>query len=278
MRDGLGVRVVRMRMRGGCTAFVLAAAVACLSAAPARAIIGGQIDGNGHPYVAAIGQPDGAGIVFTGVAISRNVILTVAHGAARLERATGSDQARVTFDPVASSSSTWYTGTIHINAGWNPMIGIGVGDLAVITFTSPLPVSPATLPTAGLLDQLGQPALLASTFNVVGYGLTRFLGGSNGGGRPQPDFASGGTRKIDQEFFHSFDSNLVWFHMPDRDQLCLGDSGSPSLLGNSNLVLGVSLGGPGGIESGCSSSGSVADTRLDTPTARAFIGQYVTLP
>jgi hypothetical protein len=158
------------------------------------------------------------------------------------------------------------------------MIGIGTGDLAVITFRHPLPVTPASLPPAGLLDQLAQPALLASTFSVVGYGLTRFLGGSNGGGRPVPDFTSGGTRKTDRQFLPSFDPNWVWFRLPDGDQLCPGDSGSPSLLGNSNLVVGISLGGIGDIESGCSSSGSVADTRLDTPSARAFIGQYVTLP
>jgi hypothetical protein len=266
------------RMRRCLTAGLLAVAVVCVSAAPAGAIVGGEPDGTGHPYVAAIGQPDGGGIVFTGVAISPTVVLTVAHGARRLERATGSDQARVTFDPTAGSSSTWYTGTIHINPGWDPMIGIGTGDLAVITFAHPLPVTPASLPPTGLLDQFGQPALLASTFHVAGYGLTRFLGGSNGGGLPQPDFTSGGTRKIDRQFFLSFDPAWVWFHMPDGDQLCPGDSGSPSLLGNANLVVGISLGGIGGIESGCSSSGAVADTRLDTPAARAFIGQYVTLP
>jgi Trypsin len=257
---------------------ITALAATLFAAAPSDAVVGGAPDGSGHPYVAAIGQPDGGGIVFTGVAISPNVVLTVAHGARRLEGATGSDQARVTFDPVATNSSTWYTGTIHINPNWNAKIGIGVGDLAVITFANPLPVTPASLPTAGLLDQLGQPGLLASRFNVVGYGLTRFLGGANGGGLPQPDFASGGTRKIDRQFFLSFDANWVWFHMPDGDQLCPGDSGSPSLLGNTNVIAGISLGGIGGIESGCSSSSSVTDTRLDTLSSRAFIGQYVTLP
>ena len=266
------------RRRRCLAAGLLAVAAVGVSAAPALAVIGGVPDGSGHPYVAAIGQPDGGGIVFTGVAISPTVILTVAHGARRLERATGSDQARVTFDPTASSSSTWFTGTIHINPDWNPRIGIGTGDLAVITFNHPLPVTPASLPPAGLLDQLGQPALLATRFNVIGYGLARFQGGPNGGGRPQPDFMSGGTRKIDRQFFLSFDSEWVWFHLPGGDQLCPGDSGSPSLLGNANLVVGVSLGGIGGIESGCNSSGSVADTRLDIPSARAFIGQYVTLP
>jgi hypothetical protein len=148
----------------------------------------------------------------------------------------------------------------------------------VITFANPLPVAPASLPTAGLLEQLGHPALLGSDFSVVGYGLSRFLGSSEGGGRPQPDFTSGGTRNVDRQFFLSFDPDSLRFRMPQGDQLCIGDSGSPSLLGGSNLIVGLSLGGVGGVISGCSSDGSVTDGRLDTASARAFLGQYVTLP
>jgi hypothetical protein len=252
---------------------LLIAAMVLAIVAPAHAIIGGQADGSEHGYVAAIQQPDGNDIVFTGVAISPTVVLTVAHGAARVIGRTGSDQARVTFDPVATNSSTWYTGTIHINPGWNPMVP-GSGDLAVVTFSSSLPVAPATLPAEGQFGQAQQPTLLATTFNVVAYGVTAFLGGSNGGGQPIPDFSSGGTRKTDREFFLSTDPSWLRFRLPDRDQLCPGDSGGPTLVGNSNLVAGISLGGIGG----CASSGSVIDMRLDTPSARAFIGQYVTLP
>jgi hypothetical protein len=261
----------------------LCAAVAALTtivlvAAPAHAIVGGTTDGTNHSYVAAIGQPDGGGIVFTGVAISPTVVLTVAHGAARLERATGSDQARVTFDSVADSSATWYTGTIHIDPNWDPRIGIGINDLAVITFASPLPVTPATLPMEGQLDQLGQARLLTYSYSVVGYGLTSFTGATNVGGQPIPDFTSGGTRKVDGESFLSFDPDWAWFKMPDGDQLCPGDSGSPTLLGNSSLIVGISLGGVGGIESSCVSSSSVTDIRVDSPAARSFIGRYVSLP
>jgi hypothetical protein len=71
----------RSRMRRCLAAGLLSVAVACVSTSPAWAIVGGESDGTGHPYVAAIGQPDGGGIVFTGVAISPTVVLTVAHGA-----------------------------------------------------------------------------------------------------------------------------------------------------------------------------------------------------
>lgn len=252
--------------------FTLAAA-AMMATAPAHAMIGGQLDGTDHPYVAAIGQPDGGGIVFTGTLISPHVILTVAHGAVRLESATHSDQARVTFDPVADSSATWYTGTIHINPAYNPMAP-GVGDFAVITFADPLSPAPAALPTAGLFDQIPQPALLATPFYVIGYGVTGFLGASSGGGQPVPDFSSGGTRKIDRELSGSVQRSWLKFKLPEGDQLCPGDSGAPTLVGTSNLIAGVSLGSLGG----CNSAGSATDMRVDTPSARAFIGEYVTLP
>jgi hypothetical protein len=252
---------------------LLIAAMALAMVPPAQAIVGGEDDGTVHGYVAAIQQPDGNDIVFTGVAISPTVVLTVAHGALRVIRRTGSDQARVTFDPVASGSSTWYTGTLHINPAYNPNIP-GSGDLAVVTFGSPLPVTPASLPTEGQFGPAQQPALLGTTFNVVAYGLTGFLGASNGGGAPLPDFSSGGTRKVDREFFVSVEPSWLRFRLPDGDQLCPGDSGSPTLVGSSNLVAGISLGSLGG----CWSSGSAFDMRVDTASSRAFIGQYVTLP
>jgi hypothetical protein len=67
---------------------VLCVFLACLCVtAPANAIIGGAPDGSGHPFVVAIADPSGRGVIFTGTVISPTVVLTVAHGAARLEAA-----------------------------------------------------------------------------------------------------------------------------------------------------------------------------------------------
>lgn len=242
--------------------------VSTLPVSPANAIIGGVADGTQHPYVAAIGQPDGQGIVFTGTAISPTVVLTVAHGAIRLERATGTDQARVTFDPVADASATWYTGTIYIDPAYNPLVP-GVGDHAVIVFQTSLPVTPARLPTANLLGTTTQSTLRDTLFPVIGYGLTRLLPNS-----PTPDFSSGGTRKLDVTTFRSLKPDFLKLRMPDGDQVCAGDSGSPSLLGSSDVIAGIQLGAFGG----CISSGTVTQIRIDTPQARAFIGQFATLP
>ena len=234
---------------------------------PAGAIIGGTSDGRQHPYVAAIQQPDGQGVIFTGTAISPTVVLTVAHGAVRLMQATGSDQARVTFDPVATTATTWFTGTIHVDPAYNPT-SPGVGDYAVIVFDSPLPVDSATLP--GLDDVHDQlRTVSASPLPIVGYGTTALVSGT-----PRPDLSSGGTRKVDPTRLQGLKQQTLKLRMPDGDQVCVGDSGGPALLGTSNEIVGVTLGTLGG----CISSGTVTSMRVDTATARAFIGQYVTLP
>jgi hypothetical protein len=93
-------------------------------------------------------------------------------------------------------------------------------------------------------------------------------------GTPRPDFSSGGTRKVDIATFKALKSQTVKLRMPDGDQVCVGDSGGPSLLGTTDVVVGITLGTLGG----CISSGTVTQMRVDTADARAFLGQYVTLP
>ena len=237
-------------------------------ASDSGAIIGGEADGTGHPYVAAIGQPDGEGIVFTGTAISDSVVLTVAHGAVRLVQATGSNQARVTFDSVADPSSTWYTGTIYIDPAFNPNL-VGVGDYAVIVFPTPLPVTPAVLPQRNALDGTSQSTLRATPEQLIGYGTTALLAGT-----PLPDFSSGGTRKIDVAAFRALKPQQLKLQLPDGDQVCVGDSGAPSLFGGTNVITGIHVGALGG----CISSGTFIQMRVDTDAARAFLGQFVQLP
>jgi hypothetical protein len=231
---------------------------------PAGAIIGGTLDHSQHGYVAGIQSPDGQGVVFTGIAISPTVILTAAHAAVRLEIATGSDQAIATFDPVADSSAAWYTGTIHIDPAFNPNVP-AAGDYAVIVFDNLLPVAPATLPG---LNELDPHALKATPLELLGYGVTALVPGT-----PRPDFSSGGTRKVDITTFKALKPQTVKLQMPDGDQVCVGDSGGPSLLGNTNVLVGITLGALGG----CISSGTVTQMRLDTAEARVFLGQYVHL-
>jgi hypothetical protein len=53
---------------------------------------------------------------------------------------------------------------------------------------------------------------------------------------------------------------------------CYGDSGGPNFLGTTQVIAAITITG----DSVCRSTN--VDYRLDTPSARAFLGQYVTLP
>ncbi len=93
-------------------------------------------------------------------------------------------------------------------------------------------------------------------------------------GTPRPDFSSGGTRKVDITVFKALKPQTLKLRMHDGDQVCVGDSGGPSLSGDTRELLGITLGALGG----CISSGTVTQMRVDTAAARAFLGQFVTLP
>jgi hypothetical protein len=247
-----------------------------VAAAPAGAIVGGQIDGSAHPYVGAVDvHPTGRTVAASGVLISPTVFLTAGHVTAFFDQA-GISRARVTFDPVVSGSSTWYTGTVHTDPAYDPNRTSDPSDLGVIVFDTPIPnITPASLPTAGMFDQLGPQGLSGQDFTLVGYGVSSFTGGANGGGRPQPDKSSGGTRKNALESFLSLDSAWLRFGDHQDGQPCLGDSGAPNLLGNSSVVAGILISEFGQCDV---ASAPQWDMRLDSPNHRAFLGQYVTLP
>ncbi len=247
---------------------------ALMPAVPAAAIVGGQPDGNGHPYVgfldaSPIGRPDGP----TGVLISPTVLLTAGHVTQSFAD-KGLTHPRVTFEPVASTASTWYMGTVNTNPAYDPLRIDDPGDLGVVVLDRPVAgITLASLPTAGLLDALGPQGLSGTTFTVVGYGASSLLGGSNSGGPPHWDPYSGGTRKLAEQTFLSLTPGWLRVQEHEDGQICVGDSGSPSLFAGSNVIAGITVAFVGGL---CANS--AGDERVDTQAARAFLGQYVTLP
>jgi V8-like Glu-specific endopeptidase len=256
---------------------VMIALAVILPAGPAGAIINGSPDGNAHPYVGAVGPPKPR-LYASGVLISPTVVLTAGHVA---ERRLGAGQATVTFDPVVSASSTWYTGTAYVHPAYDPTISSqsdssGAYDLGVIVLDTQVSgISPASLPTQSLLDQLGPTELSRATLTGIGYGISERQS-DGGGGKPGTDFSSGGTRNAAQETVTSLGSDLLRVRMQGNAEICLGDSGGPSLFGNSTLVAGIAVLQFSGAGGECRSDPWYQ--RVDTPAARAFIGQFVTLP
>jgi len=250
---------------------VLVVASLLLTATPALAIIGGQPDGNGHPYVGAIDvRPTGRRIPCTGTLISPTVFLTAGHCTRFFDEA-GLTEAQVTFDPVFSDSATFYTGTVYTNPAFTRSQN-DPGDFGMIVFAEPIEgITPALLPAADLLSGYGPQGLHDVVFPTVGYGITRLLGGTEGGGPPRPDRDSAGTRIVTTQIF-LLTNGWLRLSMLTGGRSCTGDSGAPQFLGNTDLVVAIGVAGDRSCEA---MNGTL---RLDTPSARAFLGQFVVLP
>ena len=175
-------------------AFIAAIALAVITANPAAAIIGGQPDGNRHPNVGALDlRPIGFPIPCSGTLVSPTVYVTAGHCTNFLE-SRGITQARVTFDPVVSDTARFYTGALHTNPGFFTGSASDPGDIGVVVFPTPIQgITPAPLPPAGFLGQLGPQGLKDQTFIQVGYGVSAPLigGGSPPSQTPAPPAPAG---------------------------------------------------------------------------------------
>jgi hypothetical protein len=253
------------------------AALTLLAVLPAQAITGGQPDGNGHPNVGVIilDFGDGPQRECSGELIAPMQFLTAAHCTSflSLDQIVG-----VSFDPVFDPNTSTIIPAASLAV--DPLFGKDVGDLhdlAVITLASPAAATPVVLPTAGLLDQLAaKGGLNGQDFTNVGYGAT---GWAFGGGAPTPvDFVPA-VRRVSTSPFQALAPNVLKLQgnidATGEGGTCLGDSGSARLLsvGGADVAVAIVSQHSGGF---CRANDS--NYRLDTPSARAFLSQFVTLP
>ncbi|WP_083441655.1 S1 family peptidase [Nitriliruptor alkaliphilus] len=252
-----------------------------LVATPALAITWGQFDGDGHPNVGAmvVDVPEtGWWHVCSGTLIEDDVFLTAAHCTQFAE--AQELQVGVSFDPVFDpETSAIIRGTTHTHPDFGfsgPGGTSDAHDIAVIVLDEPAAgISPASLPTAGLLDQLNVGnGLKDQLFTVVGYGVQ------------EPEFGEGppvhpytGERRVAvSRFLALLPSWLQLSQVDARDDggSCFGDSGGPTFLGagaqETDIVVSITSWG----DSMCVATGTTY--RVDTESARAFLAQFVTLP
>ncbi|HEX4679343.1 MAG TPA: trypsin-like serine protease [Gaiellaceae bacterium] len=252
-------------------ALVAAATAASLLAfaAVALAITGGGPDGNGHPEVGALLAPhaysDGTWETCTGTLISPTVFLTAAHcdlGVARVA---------VTFDSsYDSATGTTYWGTWHADPAYNQAQS-DPHDIAVVVLDKPVRgITPARLPKAGQLDSLR----VGDGITSVGYGAQSVTMGKGGANFHYADIRYVATGSVNA-------MNASWIRASMNPSTgdggtCYGDSGGPNFLGagasETNIVAGTTITG----DFVCRATN--VDYRLDTPSARAFLASYVTLP
>jgi V8-like Glu-specific endopeptidase len=246
---------------------VLAAALAAAGAA--LAIVGGGPDGNGHPEVGALlnthAYSDGTWETCSGTLIAPKVFLTAAHCD------LGVDRVAVTFDSVydAATGKT-YWGTWHADPDYNQAQS-DPHDLAVVVLDKAVKgIEPARLPAAGSLDAAG----LGTEITSVGYGAQSVTMGPGGANFHYADVRYVATGTVNAV-------NAAWLRASMNPATgdggtCYGDSGGPNFLGagdtETNVVAATTITG----DFVCRATNVIY--RLDTASARAFLGRFVTLP
>jgi V8-like Glu-specific endopeptidase len=243
----------------------LAAVAAFFAAvAPASAITNGAPDGNRHPEVGALLAPqafsDGTWEECSGTLISPTVFLTAEHCDEGLSRV------KVTFDSVYTAPGTTYSGRWHGDPDYNHTAS-DPQDVAVVVLDKPVRgITPARLPKAGSLGRLSGD----QQFTSVGYGAQSVTSGAGGKTFHYADVRYFGTGTLNTV-------TATWLKISGNpshgdSNTCYGDSGGPNFLGDTNIVAGTTITG----DTPCRSTN--VDYRLDTPSARSFLSQFVTLP
>src|SRR5438128_2864012 len=130
-------------------------------------------------------------------------------------------------------------------------------------------ITPLQLPPAGYLDQLAEKNRLKDQkFLNVGYGGDVPTTG-------QPIVTYDGVRKVSTSTYMALEANWLWLSMnaaTGNGGDCYGDSGGPKLLAsNPKMVLALA------VTADAVCRATTKDYRVDSPSARAFLGAYVAL-
>ena len=231
-------------------------------AAPADAITNGTADGNGHPnvggLVAAQAYSDGTWVYCSGTLIAPRVFLTAAH-------CGEGDRVRVTFDSAYQAGDKVYAGTWHADPLYNGAQS-DPHDIAVVVLDTTPKITPARLPAAGSLSNLPQD----QQFTSVGYGAHEVTNSPGGHQYLYDDVRMVATGTLNSV-------NPAWLRISMNASTgdggtCYGDSGGPNFLGSTDVVAATTITG----DAICRATN--VDYRLDTPSARDFLDDYVALP
>jgi len=252
-----------------------------------RAIVFGSPDvANTYSNVAAflVQAPSGrVSPVCTGTLIAPTVVLTAAHCTSYVEQVLIPQGYTV----WVSFSNQIVWGSLTNAATLASMIEVtemitnpdysqrqsDVADLGLLILAeAPVGITPATLPTLGLLDQLSaQNGLKGATFTVAGYGLQDRV---VGGGQPFFTDANPVYRGYAVESFLALNKGYLRLSQnPSTGDAgaCYGDSGGPNFLtvDGQQILVAVTVTG----DAVCRATNVVY--RLDNVTAQRFLAPYL---
>lgn len=231
---------------------------------PVQAITYGELDGTRHPNVGGLVSPsqysDGTWLYCSGTLISPTVFLTAAHCDEGTARVT------VTFDPDYEAGDKTYTGTWYADPLYDQKQS-DPHDIAVVVFDKPIKgIVPARLPAADSLSNLSG----LQQFTSVGYGAYEVTNGPGG-----HQYLYNDVRMVATGTLNAI--NPAWLRISmnpatGNGGTCYGDSGGPNFLGTTDILAATTITG----DAICRSTN--VTYRLDTPSARTFLDQFVTLP
>jgi hypothetical protein len=223
--------------------------------------------------------------ICSGTLISPNVFLTASHCTVFFEndlaplgyRAFVSFDGQIPFGDLTSKQTRLIPVTqVVTNPNFNQAQS-DTGDIAVLMVRAndTRGITPARLPSAGLLDQLAaQNGLKSAVFTPVGYGLQNRV---TGGG---PPFFQDRNPVPRMYAFSGFNAlNKTFLRLSQNPALgnggaCFGDSGGPNFLdyNGARVLVAITITG----DAVCRSTNVVY--RTDTASARNFLAPYVALP
>ncbi|GAA3846085.1 trypsin-like serine protease [Amycolatopsis tucumanensis] len=256
--------------------------------APERTEVGALVatwDNDANPAT-----PDRVDWVCSGTMVDRDTFLTAAHCTSDWPAGvrffvsldqdvqSGLDAAAQQYpgDPAAVARAVAVEGVAHSDPAY-PGNSADAHDIAVIQLPAQQVAArwsftPAQLPTAGQLDQLGPRGLNSTPFVVAGYGTQEAVNGP--GGQTHP---GGGVRMKAPVTFDALNKTWVRLAMTapqGNGGACYGDSGGPNFatIGGTRTLVSTTITG----DAPCYATN--VTYRLDTPSARTFLAPFTALP